>query len=48
LEQLHRTRREEGLVEEALSDYPSALDAMAAWGWYYNDERPHSALSSFR
>jgi len=44
LERLHRTHREEGLVQEALGDYYGALDAMAAWGRYYNHERPHSAL----
>ncbi len=44
VERLHRTHREEGLVQEALGDYYSALDAMAAWGQYYNYERPHSAL----
>lgn len=44
LERLHRTHREEGLDEEALSDYHQALEAMAGWGHYYNYERPHSAL----
>lgn len=44
LERLHRTHREEGLVQEALGDYYGALDTMAAWGRYYNHERPHSAL----
>jgi len=44
LERLHRTHREEGLVQEALGDYHGALDAMASWGRYYNYERPHSAL----
>jgi len=44
VERLHRTHREEGLTEEALSTYYRALDAMARWSDYYNYERPHSAL----
>lgn len=44
LERLHRTHREEGLTEEALSEYYRALDAMAGWSDYYNYRRPHSAL----
>ena len=44
LERLHRTHREEGLVEDDLADYHRALDAMARWSQYYNDKRPHSAL----
>ena len=44
LERLHRTHREEGLIEEALSDYYQALEAMASWSDYYNYERPHSSL----
>jgi len=44
LERLHRTHREEGLTEEALSEYYQALDAMTEWSHYYNHERPHSAL----
>jgi putative transposase len=48
LERLHRTHREEGLVEEALSDYYGALEVMAGWGHYYNYERPHSALKYLR
>ena len=44
LERLHRTHREEGLTEEALSDYYTALDAMEDWNDYYNYRRPHSAI----
>lgn len=44
LERLHRTHREEGLTEEALSAYHQALEAMARWGDYYNNQRPHWAL----
>lgn len=44
IERLHRTHREEGLDEEALSDYYRALAAMAGWSRFYNHERPHSAL----
>jgi len=44
LERLHRTHREEGLNEEALSDYYRAVEAMTSWSHYYNQERPHSAL----
>lgn len=48
LERLHRTHREEGLTEEALSDYYCALDAMTEWEHFYNYERPHSALHCLR
>jgi len=44
IERLHRTHREEGFDEEALSDYYRALEAMAGWSQFYNHERPHSAL----
>ena len=44
LERLHRTHREEGLTEEALTGYYAALDAMERWDEYYNYRRPHSAL----
>ncbi len=44
LERLHRTHREEGLTEEALTGYYAALDAMERWGEYYNYKRPHSAI----
>ncbi len=44
LERLHRTHREEGLTEEALTGYYAALDAMERWGKYYNHKRPHSAI----
>ncbi len=44
LERLHRTHREEGLTEEALTSYYAALDAMERWDEYYNYRRPHSAI----
>lgn len=44
VERLHRTHREEGIPEETLSDYYSALDAMKYWDDFYNYVRPHSAL----
>ena len=44
LERLHRTHREEGLTEEALTGYYAALDAMERWDEYYNYRRPHSAI----
>jgi transposase InsO family protein len=44
LERLHRTHREEGLTEETLTGYYSALDAMERWDEYYNYRRPHSAI----
>jgi transposase InsO family protein len=44
LERLHRTHREEGLTEEALTGYYAALDAMECWDDYYNNKRPHSAI----
>jgi transposase InsO family protein len=44
VERLHRTHREEGLTEEALTGYYTALDAMGHWGKYYNYKRPHSAI----
>ncbi len=44
LERLHRTHREEGLTEEALTGYYTALDAMESWDKYYNYKRPHSAI----
>jgi transposase InsO family protein len=44
LERLHRTHREEGLTEEALTGYYAALDAMESWDEYYNYGRPHSAI----
>jgi len=44
VERLHRTHREEGIPEETLSDYYSALDAMKYWEDFYNYVRPHSAL----
>ncbi len=43
-ERLHRTHREEGLTEEALTGYYAALDAMERWDEYYNYKRPHSAI----
>ena len=44
MERLHRTHREEGLTEEALTGYYAALDAMERWDEYYNYRRPHSAI----
>jgi len=44
LERLHRTHREEGLTEEVLTGYYTALDAMESWNDYYNNRRPHSAI----
>ena len=44
VERLHRTHREEGLTEEALTGYYTALDAMERWDEYYNYKRPHSAI----
>ena len=44
MERLHRTHREEGLTEEALTSYYAALDAMERWDEYYNYRRPHSAI----
>lgn len=44
VERLHRTHREEGLIGEEASSYYQALEAMVAWGHYYNHARPHSAL----
>jgi putative transposase len=44
VERLHRTHRAEGLLTADLSDYYHALEAMASWGQYYNQERPHAAL----
>ena len=44
LERLHRTHREEGLTEESLKGYYTALDAMKRWDDYYNYKRPHSAI----
>jgi len=44
VERLHRTHREEGLTEEALTGYYAALDAMERWDKYYNYKRPHSAI----
>ncbi len=43
-ERLHRTHREEGLTEEALTGYYTALDAMELWDEYYNYRRSHSAI----
>lgn len=48
LERLHRTHREEGLTEEDLANYYRALDGMTRWSYYYNYNRPHSALNYLR
>ncbi len=48
VERLHRTHREEGLDDEAVSDYYRAVGALAGWSDYYNHMRPHSALGYLR
>lgn len=48
LERLHRTHREEGLIDEDLSDYAKAIAALTRWDDYYNHRRPHSALRYLR
>ncbi len=48
LERLHRTHREEGLVEAELGDYAQAVAAFTRWADYYNHHRPHSALRYLR
>lgn len=45
LERLHRTHREEGLPDMALSDYHQAVEELKGWDHYYNYRRPHSALN---
>jgi len=44
LERLHRSHREEGLIEADLSGYYSAQEALANWSRFYNQRRPHAAL----
>lgn len=44
VERLHRTHREEGLIDDDLGSYYAACDGMTRWGTYYNTERPHSSL----
>jgi len=44
LERLHRSHREEGLIDADLSSYYSAQEALAIWGRFYNQRRPHAAL----
>jgi transposase InsO family protein len=48
LERLHRTHREEGLLEEDPIDYYRTLEAMVKWSHCYNHKRPHSALKYLR
>ena len=48
LERLHRTHREEGLAAEELRHYGQALECLTRWSYYYNYERPHSALRYLR
>jgi len=48
LERLHRTHREEGLIDEDLTSYAHGIDAMTRWHDYYNNHRPHSALRYLR
>ena len=45
IEERHRrSRREEGLTQEALTGYHSALDALESWDEYYYHRHPHSAI----
>ena len=44
LERLHRSHREEGLIDADLSGYYSAQEALANWSRFYNQRRPHAAL----
>jgi putative transposase len=48
LERLHRTHREEGLIDADITDYPKAIAALTRWDDYYNNHRPHSALRYLR
>ena len=48
LERLHRTHREEGLIDEELTDYAHGVAALTRWHHYYNHRRPHSALRYLR
>jgi transposase InsO family protein len=48
LERLHRTHREEGLLDEDLTSYAHGIDALTRWHDYYNNHRPHSALRYLR
>lgn len=48
LERVHRTHREEGLIDEDLTDYAQAIAALMRWHHYYNNYRPHSALRYLR
>ena len=48
LERLHRTHREEGLIDEELTAYAQATAALTRWHEYYNHRRPHSALHYLR
>jgi transposase InsO family protein len=44
LERLHRSHREEGLIDADLGGYYSAQEALANWSRFYNQRRPHAAL----
>jgi len=48
LVRLHRTHREEGLIDEEFTDYRKAVAALTRWHEYYNHRRPHSALRYLR
>lgn len=48
LERLHRTHREEGLIDADLTNYAQATAALRRWHDYYNNRRPHSALCYLR
>jgi len=45
VERLHRTHREEGLIDAEMTEYGHTIDALTRWGHYYNYERPHASLA---
>ena len=44
IERLWRSLKYECVYLRALADFGEARDGIGAWGAYYNDQRPHSAL----
>ncbi len=48
LERLHRTHREEGLVDAELTGYGPTIEALTRWAHYYNYERPYASLAYLR
>ncbi|MBD3337757.1 MAG: IS3 family transposase [Candidatus Lokiarchaeota archaeon] len=48
IERYHRSFREEGVGERALSDYYQACDLIKKWIDYYNNRRLHSAIYYLR